>query len=636
MKFTGSFVGKFFLIIICLLLGVILAVGGEALAGYILLTRQGMVGTIADKVEDSVGSSGFELQFDDATKQMSLLDWGQSLAGSFSDMSKSTIGDMEKLLGINVISRMIEEAVGVPAAKIQESSISEVGKAISNNMTLNNAKTNLGVTFPDMPLFNNEEFLNKPLSTAFEGFNDYTLADVININESDANAVLKELRTTKIKDLGGKVTDEKIKGMFLFQIMTINESSSKTLKALKYSTIESFYEYEEDGITIKLDGLGNKIYKTKEVTEVIDSVEVKNTYPMKGINEMIDDLVMKDVVDITESSSAVLRKMRTPTDEEIAAGKADLFGTEDLKIKELGGSKVTDIIDGTKIGEIVTIVETDPVEPGDPPKSEPIMIALKDTTINGLNAKIKVLKLNEIFAEADLANGALSLIDPETTLNGIPAAMTAVMQTATTATLKGKGVIEASRFDGVSGLKFEQQAFVYNNNVGGMLQNMIEFIKTPANYGLIAPHQQTVAGASYASLSAFVAEYAQFDTVTFGVATVTISVDPDLDGAFYVDDSTDAAYGKYVIPMFNVKNAVSINIPNTVAIGVYDTTTVPAEKIADGNGVSYKGRARNQYGFAYTTDLATYNSTLGGYIPAAYATLMVQSADSTKIEVVLP
>ena len=604
MKFTGSFVGKFFLVVLCILLGVILAVGGEALAGYIVLTRQGMVGTISDKVEDNLANSGYQIQFDDETKAMSLLQWGTTLAGSFTNMNETTIGDMEKLIGINFVSKMVEQTVGVESAKVQASTIGGIGKTISDNLTLNNAKTNLGISFPDMPIFQKEEFLNQPLSTAFKEFDSYTLADVINIGD-DANAVLKELKNAKIKDLGGKTTDNTIKQMFLCEIMTINDSSSKTLKALKYNSIESFYQYEEDGVTIKLDGEGHKMYQTKEFTEIVDGNPVTTNRPLKGINDAMDDLLVKDVVEITETSSAVLRKMRTPTQEETDAGKDNLFGTEDLKVKELGGNKVNDIIDNTEIGEIVTIVDTDPVNPGDPAKSEPIMIALKNTKIMDLNNKIKTLKLNEIFKDTELATGALSLIDPETTLPNIPSAMTAVMQSATTATLKGKGLISADSFTNVSGMKYDQQAFVYNNNMGGMLKGMVDFIQSVSNaspdFTKINPPQTTISSATFSSITDFVATYNQYDSVDFGGnTTITITIDATADECFLV-----AGLGKYVIPLFNIKDNNTVTLTATggdIALGVYNSTedgSVP--RIASGKSIYYTELVRepNQYGYFY-------------------------------------
>ena len=345
MKFTGfagGCVGKALLVILCILLGVVLTLGGLAVGGYIVLTKDGMVGTISDQVEKN---TSVELAFDDSVKAMSVMDWGKEILAAVSDMSSKEIGALEKLIGVSIISNTIEEVIGVDAEVVKTSTLDKLGETVSNNLTINNAKDKFGIEFPDMPIFADAEFLASPLATAFSDFESYTLGEVIEITE-ESNAVLQELKNVAIKDIGAGSTDTVIKSMFLCELMTIEDDANMTLKALKYSSIESQYELDENG-EIKLDEYGNPIYKTKEITEVIDGETVTNTYPLKGINETINALYVKDVVNITEDSAVVLRKMRLPTEEEIAAGKAELFGTEDLLVNELGSAKVTEIVQNT-------------------------------------------------------------------------------------------------------------------------------------------------------------------------------------------------------------------------------------------------------------------------------------------------
>ena len=371
-----------------------------------------------------------------------------------------------------------------------------------------------------------------------------------------------------------------------------------TLKALKYSSIESQYELDENG-EIKLDEYGNPIYKTKEITEVIDGETVTNTYPLKGINETINALYVKDVVNITEDSAVVLRKMRLPTEEEIAAGKADLFGTEDLLVNELGSAKVTEIVQNTKIGEIIDIYEADDPDAG-VTKSEPILIALKDVSINGLNDRLKTIGLNEIFDETELESGALSLIPADTTLNEIPSAVTAAMTNSTTATLAGKGIISEDTFTNISSLQKEQQAFIYNSNVSGMLGGVIDFIAEPIiytydpsgeiitgatpNYGVVSPDEAEISVTVFDSLTEFVNAYSQYNTLNFGSA-VTVNVNEAEDGVFYNEEA-----GCYLIPLFNIGSG-SVNFAGgTVKTAIYET--------GDGGLIL----SVNQYGYAYSYD----------------------------------
>ncbi len=597
MKFTGfagGCVGKALLVILCILLGVVLTLGGLAVGGYIVLTKDGMVGTISDQVEKN---TSVELAFDDSVKAMSVMDWGKEILAAVSDMSSKEIGALEKLIGVSIISNTIEEVIGVDAEVVKTSTLDKLGETVSNNLTINNAKDKFGIEFPDMPIFSDAEFLASPLATAFSDFESYTLGEVIEITD-ESNAVLRELKDVAIKDIGAASTDTTIKSMFLCELITINDDSNMTLKALKYSSIESQYELDENG-EIKLDEYGNPIYKTKEITEVIDGETVTNTYPLKGINETINALYVKDVVNITEDSAVVLRKMRLPTEEEIAAGKADLFGTEDLLVNELGSAKVTEIVQNTKIGEIIDIYEADDPEAG-VTKSEPILIALKDVSINGLNDRLKTLGLNEIFDETELESGALSLIPADTTLNEIPSAVTAAMTNSTTATLAGKGIISEDTFTNISSLQKEQQAFIYNSNVSGMLGGVIDFIADPIiytydptgeiitgatpNYGVVSPDEVEITETVFNSLTEFVNAYSQYNTLNFGSA-VTVNVDEAADGAFYNEET-----GCYLIPLFNIGSG-SVNFAGgTVKTAIYET--------GDGELIL----SANQYGYAYSYD----------------------------------
>lgn len=584
MKFTGfssGCVGKALTVILCILLGMIIAIGGEALAGYILLTRDGMVGYVADKVNGD--SEKPTLVFDDETKSKSILAWGQEIMTAVGDLSNQEIGSLEKLIGMSIISDTVSDAMGVDAEKIKASTLNNIGETVSKNLTLDTAKVKFKIALPkDIPLFSDEEFLAKPLSEAFEGFTDHKLSDFINVTD-DTNSVLKELSGVSISELQGKAGDEKIKSMCLGQIMTIDASSSKILKALKDCCIESQWTDET-----------KTAYKTKEITETIDGEKVTRTVELMGINERIETLLVSEVVDINDDSNVILRKMRD----------------EGLKITELGGKKVTDLVNDTKIGEIITI-NTEGAD-----KSEPIMIALKDVKISGLNDKMKTLKINEIFAEEKLATGALSLIPADTVISDIPSEMTKIMQSATTATLKGKGLINAdlSTLDNPSKFKKEQKAFILNSNVGQMMEGLIEFVADPIDttiippmpkYSHIAPVQRTINETSFSSLTAFVAAYRQFETVTFA-SDVTVTIDAAADAGL-LKEIGGVEY--YCIPVFNgiADTAVTITFNGgDVRLAVYDTAT-------DAEGNVTRTLSRSQYAYAYFTNVTE--------IAGAYATV---------------
>jgi len=555
-------------------LGAVLTVGGTALVGYIVLTREGMMGTIEEKANS--GSEEPVLQFDDEVKAMSVMQWGQEVLASLNDLSGSEIGALEKVLGTSLISQTIEDAIGISADKIKTSTLDNLGKTVGDNLTLNIAKQKFGINFPsDIPLFNDEEFLATPLTNAFENFTDHKLNEVILMGE-DTNAALLEMGDLAIKDLQGNAATEKINGMCLCQLMTINETSSKILQALKYCSIESRYANEE-----------HTEYETKTITEIVDGVEVTKEVPLMGINDRVETLLISEVVEIDDNSNIILRKMRD----------------ENLKVTELGGEKVTDIVNNTKIGEIIEVKEE-----GEE-KSEPILIALKDTTVNGLNDKMKTLKLNELFSEEKLSTGALSLIDPDTAIPDIPAAMTNVMINTTTATMIAQGLITSDLSQMDSGtLKKEQKSFILNSDVGSMMSGLVDFVVDPykvvgseggtptvhVNYEYIAPAQSSVNTATYNSLTEFVQAYTQFSTVTFG-CDVTVNIDENVDGAYLCDIGGTATY---CIPVFNGKTASDTE--NYSVTFKKDGAAADVKlAIFDGLGTANLTLAKNQFAYCY-------------------------------------
>ncbi len=761
MKFSGfssGCIGKALLIICCLLLGVVLAIGGEALAGYLILTQDGMVGKIADTVNPVEGEGEPILNFTEEVKSMSVLEWGSEILGAVGDLSNNEIGTIESLIGISIISDTVSDMLGLDPEVVKGSTLENVGETISTNLTLNNAVDKFGIELPaDMPLFSNEEFLNSPLATAFEDITKYTIGDFIDIG-AESNAVLAEMSSIAISDLGGSTADEKIKSMFLCQIMNIDDTSEDILQSLKYCCIES--QWTDDTHTA---------YKTKTITEIVDGVEVENTYELIGINEKINDLKFGDVievtdesepilitlkdkkineindvmseikigevVDITDDSNIILKKMKELGVSELGGAKVTeiingtlleelieidnnsniilqkmaeltvgelggekvnqiIDGTliaelveitddsnvilrkmklQELTVSQLGGSAVNDIVNSTKIGEIITIgIDSEPImqvlkdteiqnlnakvatlKISDVVKidtsshiilqkmatydgngllvkelgglkvtaivndtkigeliaiditSEPIMQALKDTKIGELNTRMGEITISDIFKEEDIKTGALSLIPADTTITNIPSAVTDVMQSATTATMIGNGLIDSdltaldeAGFDD----KKDQKAFILNSNVGEMMQGVVNFIETPLiqtepgnpltiapNYGLIAPRHDPVSATSFSSLTDFVAAYSQYNTVEFA-NSVTVTVDADLDAQFY-----NAESGEYNIPVFNgIADAeVTLTFSETVKLAVYEETAT-----------GYGDRTKSQCAYCYFTNVS--------------------------------
>ncbi|MBO4539081.1 MAG: hypothetical protein J5781_02310, partial [Clostridia bacterium] len=71
MKFLSGFFGKLVRFLLCVLLGVVLTLGGIVGAGYYALMTGGMMG----KVEEIGNQNGVEIKFTDEVRDMSVYEW---------------------------------------------------------------------------------------------------------------------------------------------------------------------------------------------------------------------------------------------------------------------------------------------------------------------------------------------------------------------------------------------------------------------------------------------------------------------------------------------------------------------------------------------------------------------------------
>ena len=72
-NFASGCFGKIVTGIFCIILGVVLAFGGLALGGYIIVTKEGMMGT----VEDLAQNNGLPIDFYEEYRELSILEWGK-------------------------------------------------------------------------------------------------------------------------------------------------------------------------------------------------------------------------------------------------------------------------------------------------------------------------------------------------------------------------------------------------------------------------------------------------------------------------------------------------------------------------------------------------------------------------------
>lgn len=638
-NFAGGFMGKLVGGLFCIILGMVLTLGGIALGGYILVTRKGMVGTL----EDLAQGRNLPVDFDDAYREMALLDWGKQLLPVLSNFTSTPIGELELALGLNVLSDKISDITGLELQVVKDSTLGDFGKTFAENLTLEQASTNFGIEFPDLPAFQDEEFLSKPLATAFAAIDEFELQDfievtpesspillsladmkigemsdptegldarinnlmlkevitiveeeganqsnkiliklkdtkigelgssatndlimemklseVIEIDQATATPALWELRDTAIGDLGSAETDEKIKNMKIADLLEVDENSTQILKYFRDNgtTLAGHDEdtLEPNGVdaALKIMKLGDMmtltdpsqpggstklfwalrdcpletIPATETEPEILGIEDTLRVLPLnefldagasdvwtylgeatiENLGQKIDDMCMKHVIDITEDSPAILRKMRAFDPEKDTAGNQALFGTEDMKINELN-TKLEPLVQGMKLGEIITVDEN----------SEPILQALKDTTISGMNAKIALLKVNEVFSEAEYSSGVLSLVDPETQITGIAMALSSAVSTARIQVLINCGIINETTIS-----DDEMEVGFRNNSVNGIISDYASLLNNPVGGTAITPERIYLNPAQNTIDMAFLDGLAGFDegdTLVLGADT---------------------------------------------------------------------------------------------------------------------
>lgn len=261
-NFCASCTGKVFTTILMIILGVVLTLGGIGLAGYILLSREGMVGT----VEDAAQEAGLPIDFSEELEELSLLAWGMQVFELFGSINTAKIGDIEQTIGYSDLSKMIQEAIGVSADKIKEATLGTLGEVISDNLTLALAGEKFGITFPDLPVFSDPDFMNKSMKAAFADFNDLELQDLVAINE-ESSVLLKNLADLKVGDMsdpeGG--LDDRINSMKLNEVITITEDSHNVLIKLQDTAIG---ELGSAGTDAKINGM-----LLGELMDIIDPSE---------------------------------------------------------------------------------------------------------------------------------------------------------------------------------------------------------------------------------------------------------------------------------------------------------------------------------------------------------------------------
>ena len=200
-----------------------------------------------------------------------------------------------------------------------------------------------------------------------------------------SSGILQQLGTVKLSQISSQI-DGIIDDTYIIDVIDVDENSSELLKYLA------------------------------------SGAEGGNPFIISELDVAIREMQLSDAVPIDENSHAVMQSIA------------------DLTLDELGdGAVLQERINTLTLGEVMVI----------PEDAEPILLALKDTEIGGLNKRIQTLQLQEVFDDYD--KGILSLIDPATPINDIASSITDSVQATTLYALRAVGLFSYS-VSGASGV----------------------------------------------------------------------------------------------------------------------------------------------------------------------------------------
>ena len=470
-----------------IVLGIIITVLAAGGGLVYLLTANGMVG----KIQESVGNDKIELS--DEQKEMSLLDYGKALIDAVSNLSQKEIGELEDLLGTRKLSETISDAVGIAPETVRTSSIGDLGKTISANLTVDGMSDKFAIALPeDIPLFTSDDFLTQPVSEAFGDLSSYSMDNFITVVYDEEATAEKPASSKLIQKIGKKPLSEVssdmdgiIQDTTIGEVIEVDEATAspvmKYLKDWKIGELDKAEELDEHGNPIPGTGGALQNMKISDAVEITDeSAPVlryfrDNETKLDEIDAALKTMTIGNAVEIYEEdvysedgttllhakSSKVLIYLKDKKLDELDSAikemkisdavdiyeedvydedgttllhpksHAVMIAIKDLTLDELGDKDVLQSrIDTVKLGEVIAVTDD----------SEPILKALKDTELGNINERIKDLTIRDVFKDYDI--GILSLLAPDTKINEIESALRTSVTDTTIYALMQTGLFE--------------------------------------------------------------------------------------------------------------------------------------------------------------------------------------------------
>lgn len=440
-------------IIVGIIIGILIIVLAVGVGGYVILTQEGMVGTIDDAVD--------EVSFEDEYRELSLLAFLDKAMAALGDLENKSIGEVEKIVGTDGITATIADSVGVSQGIIKTSSLSNLGNSLSSNLNLAGMSDTFGIALPeDIPLFQNDDFLNEPVAEAFGSLDDYTLDSFIEVIYEDEATADKPASSGLLQNLGGMKLSELSSGMdeiidntYITDILDVDENSSEIMKYLasggeggnpvKVGELDGAVNDMKISNAVEIGSDASPVLKYLRDCELTITAEDGTTTveigaSLNNINEAIKQMTIGDAVEIVSTSSLALKYMQNFKLDELDAGiksmkisdavaindnsHAVIRAIKDLTLDELGdGDALQSKIDTLRLGEVITLQESSPK----------ILKALQYSRLGNLDYAVDNLEMQEIFEDDKLDSGLLALVDPTTKLDDIPDAFEKAVQQTT-------------------------------------------------------------------------------------------------------------------------------------------------------------------------------------------------------------
>jgi hypothetical protein len=398
--------GKAVTLFLGIILGVVLTFGGIAFGGFLLLTKDGMVGELSDRAGDKL-----PFEFTEEAKGKSILNYGMDIFAAITNVQGSVLSDVEAALGVSGLVEKISSFTGIAPETLRASRLSNLTEDLSNAFTLGGFFNAFGITPPDLPLFSREDVLNTPALQAFENLGDFVLGDFVKITtegEDASNPILIKLKDTKIDDLSNGMES-------IIREMKLEELT-------KIVTDEEAAQAEQDYMSEhgSLDGFA-PLTPSSPIMQTFKRKTVTLGDMMDNMDALLQEITMKEMTKVVTQEDL---------DADAAAYEAEHGSLEGYEPRELSspfllnlkdvtlGDLMNDmdgIINDMTLGEIIEIDEN----------SNAALIALKETKVGELggpeaDATIKGIKIADLVAVTEESSEVMKYFrDNETTLAGI-------------------------------------------------------------------------------------------------------------------------------------------------------------------------------------------------------------------------